>query len=83
MEDARKRIWMVDTDGLVTTERCHELPEHKKAYARNDGTPDMKVNFVPGELGGGWWWWGEGAGGQYRRKSRGRANICQHYYLAA
>ncbi|GAB4813553.1 hypothetical protein N2152v2_000599 [Parachlorella kessleri] len=42
LEDARKRIWMVDTDGLVTTERCHELPEHKKAYARNDGTPDMK-----------------------------------------
>ena len=43
LEDARKRVWMVDSKGLITTTRGDKLPEHKKAYARSDGTPDMKV----------------------------------------
>lgn len=42
LEDARKRIWMVDSHGLITTTRGDKLPEHKKPFARTDGTPDMK-----------------------------------------
>ena len=35
-------MYMVDRKGLITTTRGDELPEHKKAAARSDGTPDMK-----------------------------------------
>ncbi|EFN55561.1 hypothetical protein CHLNCDRAFT_35453 [Chlorella variabilis] len=41
-EEARKRIYMVDSKGLITTTRGDHLAEHKKRYARDDGTPDMK-----------------------------------------
>eukprot|EP00891_Asterochloris_glomerata_P000944 jgi/Astpho2/944/Aster-00780 len=42
-EEARKRIYMVDSKGLVTTSRGDELPEHKKLMARSDEeTPNMK-----------------------------------------
>lgn len=34
---------MVDSKGLITTSRGDALPEHKQRFARDDGTPDMKV----------------------------------------
>lgn len=34
---------MVDTKGVITAGRPGELAEHKKLFARTDGTPDMKV----------------------------------------
>lgn len=42
-EEARRRIFMVDSKGLITTSRGDKLPEHKQRFARDDGTPDMKV----------------------------------------
>lgn len=42
-DEARRRIFMVDSKGLITTTRGDKLPEHKQRYARDDGTPDMKV----------------------------------------
>lgn len=41
-EEARKRIYMVDSKGLITTSRGDKLPEHKQKYARDDDTKDMK-----------------------------------------
>ena len=41
-DEARGRIYLVDSKGLVTTTRGDKLAEHKKAFARTDGTPDMK-----------------------------------------
>jgi malate dehydrogenase (oxaloacetate-decarboxylating)(NADP+) len=35
-EQARERIWMQDTKGLVTRERLAGLPEHKRAFARDE-----------------------------------------------
>ena len=51
IEQARGAIFMVDSKGLITTTRGDELPSHKVAFARTDGTPDMKdlveiVKFV-------------------------------------
>ncbi|PRW33894.1 NADP-dependent malate dehydrogenase [Chlorella sorokiniana] len=40
--EARKRIYMVDSKGLITFTRGDTLPDHKKHFARDDGTPDMK-----------------------------------------
>ena len=40
-EEAKNRIYLVDSKGLVTTTRWDKLAEHKKAFARSDGTPDM------------------------------------------
>ena len=40
-EEAKNRIFLVDTKGLVTTTRGDKLAEHKKAFARSDGTPNM------------------------------------------
>ncbi len=34
LEQARERIWMLDTKGLVTRERLASLPEHKRPFAR-------------------------------------------------
>ncbi|KAL4430559.1 hypothetical protein ABPG77_005799 [Micractinium sp. CCAP 211/92] len=41
-EEARRRIFMVDSKGLITTSRGDKLPEHKQRFARDDGTPDMR-----------------------------------------
>lgn len=41
-EQARRAVFMADSKGLVTNTRGDELPEHKKLFARDDGTPDMK-----------------------------------------
>ena len=42
LEQARAAIFMVDSKGLITTTRGDALPAHKVAFARTDGTPDMK-----------------------------------------
>jgi len=34
LEQARRQIWMFDTQGLVTTERTAALAEHKRPYAQ-------------------------------------------------
>lgn len=57
MEDARSRIWMVDSKGLITATRADvaagKLPEHKKPFVRTDGTPDMQVGSGKhGRVGG-------------------------------
>eukprot|EP00898_Chlorokybus_atmophyticus_P002768 jgi/Chlat1/3492/Chrsp23S03681 len=36
MEEARSRIWMVDSKGLITAARGDKLQEHKRPYARKD-----------------------------------------------
>ena len=41
IEQARAAIFMVDSKGLITTTRGDALPQHKVAFARGDGTPDM------------------------------------------
>ncbi|KAL4436957.1 hypothetical protein ABPG75_004096 [Micractinium tetrahymenae] len=41
-DEARRRIFMVDSKGLITTTRGDKLPQHKQHFARDDGTPDMK-----------------------------------------
>lgn len=41
-EQAKKAIYLVDTKGLITNTRGDDLPEHKKFFMRDDGTPDMK-----------------------------------------
>ena len=41
LEQARAAIFMVDSKGLITTTRGDALPQHKVAFARGDGTPDM------------------------------------------
>jgi len=41
-DEARERIWTVDSQGLVTADRA-KLPEHKKFFARRDYTgPPLK-----------------------------------------
>ena len=42
IEQARAAIFMVDSKGLITKTRGDALPAHKVAFARTDGTPDMK-----------------------------------------
>lgn len=42
IEQARAAIFMVDSKGLITNTRGDTLPSHKVAFARTDGTPDMK-----------------------------------------
>ena len=41
-EQARSRIYLIDSKGLVTTTRGDALPPHKRGLARTDGTPDAK-----------------------------------------
>jgi malate dehydrogenase (oxaloacetate-decarboxylating)(NADP+) len=36
LEQARKRIWMLDSKGLVTRDRLRELAEHKRDFARDE-----------------------------------------------
>jgi malate dehydrogenase (oxaloacetate-decarboxylating)(NADP+) len=36
LAQARERIWMLDTKGLVTRERLGSLPEHKRPFARDE-----------------------------------------------
>jgi malate dehydrogenase (oxaloacetate-decarboxylating)(NADP+) len=36
LEQARSRIWMLDTKGLVTRDRQEPLPEHKRDFARDE-----------------------------------------------
>lgn len=38
---ARGRIYLIDSKGLVTATRGDTLPAHKQGLARTDGTPDM------------------------------------------
>lgn len=40
-EEARNRIYMVDSKGLITTTRGDKLNEWKQQFARVDGAPDM------------------------------------------
>jgi len=44
-EQARERIWTVDSQGLVTANRA-SLPEHKKFFARRDYTGPPLKNLV-------------------------------------
>jgi malic enzyme len=39
--EARRRIYMVDSKGLITTTRGDTLNSWKTEFARTDGTPDM------------------------------------------
>lgn len=39
-------IYLVDTKGLITNTRGDDLPDHKKFFMREDGTPDMKVRIL-------------------------------------
>jgi len=43
---ARELIWLVDSRGLVSTQRGGALQEHKQAYARQDMTADSLMEVV-------------------------------------
>jgi len=41
MDEARKRVWMCDSKGLVTSKRKGKLQAHKKPYTRDDEPADF------------------------------------------
>ncbi len=45
-EQARKRFWLVDSKGLVTTGRGDTLAEHKVPYAREEGYLETLLDVV-------------------------------------
>jgi malate dehydrogenase (oxaloacetate-decarboxylating)(NADP+) len=45
-EDARKLVWMVDSKGLVTTQREGKLAEHKLPYARDEKPAATLLDIV-------------------------------------
>jgi len=45
VKDARKYFWLVDSKGLVTTNRGDQLQSHKVPYARNDVTQQLPTLF--------------------------------------
>ncbi|KAK3235727.1 hypothetical protein CYMTET_54087, partial [Cymbomonas tetramitiformis] len=42
-EEARLRVYMVDTKGLITTTRGDKLNEWKQQFARTDGAPELRT----------------------------------------
>lgn len=46
IEEARKRIWLVDSRGLVSNRRSGELQAHKQPYARDELTADSLQEVV-------------------------------------
>jgi malate dehydrogenase (oxaloacetate-decarboxylating)(NADP+) len=46
IEDARKKFWMVDSKGLVTTRREGTLAAHKLPYARDEAPADSLLEVV-------------------------------------
>jgi malate dehydrogenase (oxaloacetate-decarboxylating)(NADP+) len=46
LEEARTRVWMVDSKGLVSRRRDGTLQEHKLAYARDDKPADSLLEVV-------------------------------------
>ncbi len=47
---AVQAIYLLDSKGLITNTRGDTLPDHKKYFCRDDGTPDMKVGTLPHPL---------------------------------
>ena len=46
LEQARQRIWLIDTKGLVTTTRDGKLAEHKIPYARDEEAVENLLKAV-------------------------------------
>ena len=46
MEEARQRVWLIDSRGLVTTRRSGKLASHKLAYAREDDVIDNLLEVI-------------------------------------
>ncbi len=45
-EEARERFWLVDSKGLVTTQRGDKLAEHKLLFARDEAPIDSLLDVV-------------------------------------
>lgn len=46
LKEARNRIWMLDSKGLVTRDRLEDLAAHKRDYARDEAPPGGLTEVV-------------------------------------